>query len=84
MNDKEYIFSCPSCHVECCLDSHDYCVNCGEPIMNYCVNENCKRGGSAVPGGNRLSKRYCHCPDCGEKTAYCLAGIISPIVINYI
>ena len=78
MEDKKIV--CPNCGNPNCCQDDTYCFNCGAPLKNYCVNENC-----AINAGDEfgeLPPYMCYCPECGEETFFTKQGYIVPQVFD--
>ena len=62
---------CPNCGNEEISDNANYCMICGEYIINDCTFSNCGMVGEMLPGNAR------YCPYCGAPSRYLRKGFLA-------
>lgn len=66
--------TCPHCGTPNDIDRGLYCTKCGNPILNFCTNENCENS-DAQNATIMCSDHYC--PLCGSVTLFEEKGLLS-------
>ncbi len=70
LNLNGQALECPNCKSETTIKDSEYCITCGNSIINFCSNYGCSHERVPLPGNAR------YCPYCGEQTVFFTLGYL--------